>query len=76
MSKRKTCKITIGDMLPCSIRLDEPPPIGIMPKWLWDEQRKKDIEAAIIRYACAGMEIPIEWIQELKEINPSINKRK
>jgi len=40
------------------------PPMGLMPKKLWDEQRYYDVCAAITRYYQAGMKIPIKWIKE------------
>ncbi len=48
------------------------PPIGLMPKKIWIEQRIVDIEAAIERYKNAFVEIPQEWIDELYEHRQSI----
>ena len=44
------------------------PPLGLIPRWLIDEQRKADIDAAIDRYKAAGVAIPREWISEYREI--------
>lgn len=43
------------------------PPIGLMPRKLYIEQRFADVTAAIARYAEARMAIPAEWISELDE---------
>lgn len=40
------------------------PPLGLLPKHIWEEQRIWDIAAAIERYKEAGKEIPQEWINE------------
>lgn len=52
------------------------PPLGIMPRWLWDErnptptladvwQRLNALNDAIKRYEAAGKHIPDEWYKEL-----------
>jgi hypothetical protein len=43
------------------------PPIGIMPRKYWVEQRKNDLLAAIKRYMDAEKDIPQEWIHEYVE---------
>ena len=44
------------------------PPLGLMPRKLWDEKRADEIRAAIERYQEAGVVIPAEWIEEYDEI--------
>lgn len=44
------------------------PPPGIVPKWLWQEQRKTELLAAIVRYADGNLKIPPEWTAEFKEL--------
>ena len=44
------------------------PPLGLKPKWIHDEGRRKDILDAIERYSEANMPIPIEWVKELREL--------
>lgn len=44
------------------------PPLGLMPRKLWDEKRANEIKAAINRYAKAGLEIPTAWVEEYFEI--------
>jgi hypothetical protein len=41
------------------------PPIGLMPKKLWEDQRANDLCGAIQRYVDAGRTIPMEWVDEL-----------
>jgi hypothetical protein len=45
-------------------QMNEKPPLGLMPKDIHDMQRRADIIAAVVRYANAGMKIPMEWIEE------------
>jgi len=40
------------------------PPIGLIPKWLWEQQRIEDIDSAILRYRDALIEVPEEWYAE------------
>jgi len=44
------------------------PPLGLMPKYIWDLQRKQDIEDAVKRYIAADRPIPYKWIQEYVEL--------
>lgn len=48
------------------------PPIGLVPRSVFEvvtrQQRTKDIFAAMQRYAEAGKNVPVEWIDELKEL--------
>lgn len=43
-------------------------PIGVVPQDILLKQRKQEILDAIIRYAEAGVVIPVEWAKELKEL--------
>lgn len=44
------------------------PPLGLMPRKLWDEKRANEIKAAINRYTKAGLEIQTAWVEEYFEI--------
>lgn len=46
----------------------EQPPIGLKPRCLFEEGRVKDICEAIIRYKQSKKSVPIEWIEELKDL--------
>lgn len=50
------------------------PPIGIMPRKLWLEQRLDDMESAIIRYIDHGMIINPKWIFEYNQLINEIEK--
>jgi len=49
----------------------EKPPIGLVPKEIWITEtfnsRFEEVKLAIKRYFDAGLEIPIQWIEELNE---------
>jgi hypothetical protein len=45
------------------------PPIGLMPKQLWVENRLREIAAAIQRYLDEKFEIPVEWVEEYNELS-------
>ena len=47
------------------------PPLGIIPKHLWIEQRKSELKAAIKRYFEADYPVPLEWIEELNSYQKS-----
>jgi hypothetical protein len=44
------------------------PPLGVMPKDIWDFLRIKDLKAAIDRYETAKMEVPHDWIKEYNDL--------
>lgn len=44
------------------------PPLGIIPKELWDRKRKAELADAMNRYMTAGKKIPEEWLKEYNEI--------
>ena len=44
------------------------PPLGIMPRTIWEEKRKKDIVDAMKRYVDEGAHIPLDWINELYDL--------
>lgn len=44
------------------------PPLGILPRWLWLEQRIIALTEAMQRYADAGQPVPPDWVKELREL--------
>lgn len=56
--------------LPDGVRWDEVngvnqrPPIGLKPRWLFVEERLREILTAIGRYQQAGRAVPTEWEME------------
>ncbi len=49
-------------------KTEKKPPIGLVPKFIRQEQRLKEVKEAINRYFEAGLEIPTEWIEEYNEL--------
>lgn len=45
------------------------PPIGIMPKNVWESIRYNDLIAAIKRYLDANLPMPIEWLNEYNDFS-------
>ena len=43
------------------------PPLGLVPRFIRDEQRAREIIDAILRYIDNGRPVPHEWIDELVE---------
>ena len=54
------------DMSP--VNKGEKPPIGIKPRYIHDEERKQEIMDAMVRYSNAFKPIPVEWLDELKDL--------
>jgi len=46
----------------------EKPPLGLIPKFVYQEQRIIDITKAIERYTVAKKTVPREWIEEYNEL--------
>lgn len=44
------------------------PPLGLKPKYIQDKARIKEILDAMERYSEQRFPIPIEWIEELREL--------
>ncbi|MCG7345336.1 hypothetical protein MHZ92_14445 [Sporosarcina sp. ACRSL] len=44
------------------------PPIGVMPRMIWDEKREDDLARAIERYIADRRQVPPEWITEYNEL--------
>ena len=47
-------------------------PIGIEPKWVWEETRLNNLDLAIARYYNENIEIPIEWVEERNGLIKSV----
>lgn len=41
-------------------------PVGLIPQWLHQEQRIKEILEAMHRYVSEGVPVPLEWQKELE----------
>lgn len=44
------------------------PPLGLKPKYIHDKTRIREILDAMERYSEQRFPIPIEWIEELREL--------
>lgn len=44
------------------------PPLGLIPKFVRDRERAREILEAMQRYVDAGQPIPRAWLKELSEI--------
>lgn len=44
------------------------PPLGIIPKFIWQSKRLSELNDAIARYYNANREISVEWIIERNEL--------
>lgn len=51
-------------------------PIGLIPEWLYKEQRLQEIKEAIVRYYQEGVGIPVEWVIEKNELSFWLSQRK
>jgi hypothetical protein len=63
----KSSGATPVDFMGDTVRKEVPkPPLGLMPRHVWDYKRGTAIMHAIIRYEDAGMTPPEEWFDELR----------
>lgn len=44
------------------------PPIGLVPKYMHDQERLIEVLRAILRYVEAGFSISDDWIQECNDL--------
>jgi hypothetical protein len=53
----------------------EKPPLGLRPRFIVDEDRLREIEAAITRLKTYGWRVPAEWLTERDEIDARVQAR-
>lgn len=51
------------------------PPLGLVPKFIWDEARLNEVEGAIKRYKAENLSIPTEWIEEQNALMIGLQER-
>lgn len=51
------------------------PPLGVMPKYIWDEKRMNHLKEAIDRYILANQNVPAEWISEYHDLMREAHRR-
>ena len=55
---------------------EEGPPLGVCPRFIWEEKRLKEIDDAIVRYLYAGQPIPGEWNEERTYLISRLTERR
>ena len=50
------------------------PPIGLIPRWMWLEQRLDSINSAIDRYKEANYVVDPEWVLEKGKIESELKE--
>lgn len=45
------------------------PPLGVIPRDIWDWKRQEELAEAMARYLEVGMKIPTKWLEEYNEIS-------
>lgn len=49
--------------------ISKKPPLGVVPRDIWDRKRQEELAEAMGRYMEAGKRIPKEWLEEYNEIS-------
>ena len=44
------------------------PPLGLIPKFIWEEQRLSELKGALARYLNANYPLPQEFVDEFNEL--------
>ena len=57
-------------------KISEKPPLGVMPRDMWDRKRQEELAEAMARYMEAGKKIPKEWLDEYNEISDRWEEKK
>ena len=55
------------------VRIVNKPPLGIKPRFIWEEERIIEIKSAVFRYTEADRKVPVEWIEEYNDL---VSKKK
>jgi hypothetical protein len=55
---------------------DQKPPLGLMPRWLADEKRLGDLDAALQRYRGAYLDPPGEWLWERQDLLDNLRRHR
>lgn len=49
-------------------KTEKKPPLGLMPRYLWERKRRYEVGKAISRYVEADKSIPVEWLDEYNKL--------
>lgn len=61
-------------MIPPCDKINKRPPLGVMPREIWETNRIQELSRAIYMYSNYKVSpVMLEWIEELKEL---VNKYK
>nr|WP_162985123.1 hypothetical protein [Bacillus subtilis] len=52
------------------------PPLGLTPKWVYDEMRIDEVKSAMYRYLQVDKKIPEEWLEEYNALTETIKRNK
>jgi hypothetical protein len=52
----------------------ERPPLGIMPRDIWERKRMNDLLEAMLRYVEHGLPFPDKWLEEFSELATKYTK--
>lgn len=64
------CRRKVGSVTPCfEVMNQQKPPLGLMPRQIWLENRRDDIYDAIARYRDAGKDVRRDWLNELLDLD-------
>lgn len=58
-----------------TIKTENKPPLGVIPRDMWDRKRQEELTAAMRRFLEAGKKIPKEWLGEYNEISDRQEKQ-
>lgn len=59
------CKDTSGCVEYVNTEIKEKPPLGIMPKYIWDNERINNLKEAIDRYVNAKIKVPLNGLMNI-----------
>lgn len=62
------CKDDFLSMIHASTEETKKPPLGVVPRFIWDKWRMKELKAAIARFEEAHYPVPEEFIKELQDL--------
>lgn len=51
------------------------PPLGVVPKFIWEEMRLNELGRAIREYMDFNLEVRLEWIEEYNELVIKVRDR-
>lgn len=67
----RRCVVNDGDPVDAEFEVleQQKPPLGLMPRQIWLENRRDDIYDAIARYRASGKDVSRDWLNELLDLD-------